>query len=207
MSNAWVEQLLTFHCPGVCPHESCFVSVVRGFRHGFVYGCKIRAPHAFVMSFLFGRGSVNDKLKYIAEATFSHAKNLGTFVALYKLLLCLLRHVRKSNDGINPFIAGFIAAVPVWARESPISSQINMYVLSRIIFGLVRYAAKQQVLPVVPGAFRWSACLIWGTVMCLFHVDRKVLQGSLERSMVYLYEESDTWPSMEKLSVLDMLIL
>lgn len=30
-------------------------TIVRGFRNGFIYGMKIRLPHAFVMTMLFNR--------------------------------------------------------------------------------------------------------------------------------------------------------
>lgn len=33
------------------------LAIVKGARNGFVYGCKIRFPHALVMSFLFREGS------------------------------------------------------------------------------------------------------------------------------------------------------
>jgi hypothetical protein len=50
------DLLLNFKCDGVCQHESCALSVLRGFRNGVVYGAKIRAPHALVMTFLFRDG-------------------------------------------------------------------------------------------------------------------------------------------------------
>jgi hypothetical protein len=57
MATALWDVLRTFHCKGACPHNSCFLSVVRGFRAGALYGAKIRAPHAFVMTFLFYPGT------------------------------------------------------------------------------------------------------------------------------------------------------
>lgn len=32
------------------------LSILKGARNGFVYGVKVRFPHALVMSILFGRG-------------------------------------------------------------------------------------------------------------------------------------------------------
>eukprot|EP00808_Paulinella_micropora_P003053 g39751.t1 len=117
------DDLLRFHCLGVCPHKSCFLSVLRGYRNGFLYGCEIRAPHALVMTFLFQKGSVNEKLRVIALATLSHARRLGGYVALYKFLACLFRHVRHKDDGFNAFLAGAIAAIPFWTEETPITRQ------------------------------------------------------------------------------------
>lgn len=33
------------------------LAIVKGFRNGLVYGVKIRLPHAFVMTFLFNKGT------------------------------------------------------------------------------------------------------------------------------------------------------
>ena len=35
------------------------LAVLKGFRNGAVYGAKIRAPHALVMTFLFRSGSLH----------------------------------------------------------------------------------------------------------------------------------------------------
>jgi peroxisomal membrane protein 4 len=33
-----------------------YLAILKGARNGFVYGCKVRFPHALVMAILFGRG-------------------------------------------------------------------------------------------------------------------------------------------------------
>ena len=33
-----------------------YLSLLKGARNGFVYGVKIRFPHALIMAILFGRG-------------------------------------------------------------------------------------------------------------------------------------------------------
>jgi hypothetical protein len=53
--RAQMDALTSFHSPH-CPHDSCILSVLRGFRNGVVYGCKIRFPHALVMTLLFKEG-------------------------------------------------------------------------------------------------------------------------------------------------------
>lgn len=34
-----------------------FLALLKGLRNGVVYGAKVRAPHAFVMTFLFRSGT------------------------------------------------------------------------------------------------------------------------------------------------------
>ena len=37
-----------------------YLAILKGARNGFVYGVKVRFPHALIMAILFGRGeSVN----------------------------------------------------------------------------------------------------------------------------------------------------
>lgn len=38
------------------PRYHDILAILKGARNGFVYGCKVRFPHALVMSALFGRG-------------------------------------------------------------------------------------------------------------------------------------------------------
>ncbi len=33
-----------------------YLSIIKGARNGFVYGVKVRFPHALIMAILFGRG-------------------------------------------------------------------------------------------------------------------------------------------------------
>lgn len=186
--------LLSWHCHGVCPHDSCLISVLRGFRNGAIYGAKIRAPHALVMTFLFGRGSLKDQLLSIFRATYAHSINLGRFVALYKFLVCVMRHMRQKESGLNALVAGFVGGWVVWGGFSPVNSQINMYILSRITWGLVHTALKHKVVEEVPYGYEIYAATCWAIVMYLFHYQRGTLQNSLEASMQYLYSDSDKWP-------------
>ena len=37
-------------CPaGVCPHQNCLISAIRGARQGLYYGGKVRFAHSLVM--------------------------------------------------------------------------------------------------------------------------------------------------------------
>ena len=38
------------------PAYQDYLAILKGARNGFVYGVKVRFPHALVMSILFGRG-------------------------------------------------------------------------------------------------------------------------------------------------------
>lgn len=38
------------------PEYHDYLAIIKGARNGFVYGVKVRFPHALIMAILFGRG-------------------------------------------------------------------------------------------------------------------------------------------------------
>jgi len=75
--------------------------------------------------------------------------------------------------------------------------QINLYLLSRILYGLAKLAVdKGYIIKPSGDVFPWFAALVWGTVLWLFEHHRAVLQTSLRSSMTYLYHDSNVWHSL-----------
>uniref|UniRef100_A0A674H5Z9 Peroxisomal membrane protein 4 n=1 Tax=Taeniopygia guttata TaxID=59729 RepID=A0A674H5Z9_TAEGU len=164
------------------------LAVIKGFRNGAVYGAKIRAPHALVMTFLFKSGSLREKLKSIAQATYTHSRNLAYFVFTYKGLLA----AQGKKTPFHSFLAACIGGWLVFGDNNPVNSQIIMYLLSRILFGLARLAVDKGYIPQPrQDPFPLLAALVWGTVLWLFEYHRETLQPSLQSSMTYLYQDSE----------------
>ena len=65
--------------------------------------------HSVVMMILFHNGSLKEKLQKILENTIEHARKLGSFVFLYKLLVCLLNKIKKKQEPIHSLISGSVA--------------------------------------------------------------------------------------------------
>ena len=125
---------LTFTCPGICPHSSCFLAVVRSFRQGVVYGAKIRFPHALVMTLLFRSGTLTEKANDIISATYTHARTLGLYAATYKLATCILRHVtRQPNSPFIPLIGGMVGGGLLFGRNTPINVSNTQTNISRTV--------------------------------------------------------------------------
>ncbi|XP_066481903.1 peroxisomal membrane protein 4 [Tiliqua scincoides] len=170
------------------------LAVVKGFRNGAVYGAKIRAPHALVMTFLFRSGSLREKLKAIFQATYTHSKNLAYFVFTYKGLMALQSRIQRKKIPVHSFLAACIGGWLVFGENNNINSQINMYLLSRILFGLSRLAVEKGYIPEPKqDPFPLFAALVWGIVLWLFEYHRHTLQPSLQSSMTYLYDDSEVW--------------
>jgi len=80
--------------------------------------------------------------------------------------------------------------------------QINMYLLSRILFGLCRLGSEKGYLPSSDpkkGGRVWFplfGATVWGVVLWLFEYHRNTLQPSLQSSMTYLYDDSSVWHSL-----------
>uniref|UniRef100_UPI00358F34A7 peroxisomal membrane protein 4 n=1 Tax=Myxine glutinosa TaxID=7769 RepID=UPI00358F34A7 len=170
------------------------LALLKGFRNGAVYGAKVRAPHALVTTFLFRSSSVQEKLKTIVRATYTHSRNLACFVFIYKSLTGAQRWLQGCARQPQAFLAACVGGWLVFGNNNSINSQINMYLLSRILFGLVRLGAERGLLPrTAQDPFPLFAALIWGIVLWLFEYHRHVLQPSLRGSMIYLYDDSNVW--------------
>uniref|UniRef100_A0A7N5JN56 Peroxisomal membrane protein 4 n=1 Tax=Ailuropoda melanoleuca TaxID=9646 RepID=A0A7N5JN56_AILME len=101
------------------------LAMLKGFRNGAVYGAKIRAPHALVMTFLFRSGSLQEKLRAILQATYTHSRNLACFVFTYKGLCALQAHVQGETYQVHSFLAAFIGGLLVFGGNSNINSQVK----------------------------------------------------------------------------------
>ncbi|XP_004630879.1 peroxisomal membrane protein 4 [Octodon degus] len=170
------------------------LAVLKGFRNGAVYGAKIRAPHALVMTFLFRSGSLREKLRAILQATYTHSWNLARFVFAYKGLCALQAHLQGQTYQAHSFLAACLGGILIFRENNNINSQINMYLTSRVLFALCRLGVEKGYIPEP----RWDLFplhtgVIWGIVLWLFEYHRHTLQPSLQSSMTYLYEDSNVW--------------
>ncbi|KAG8446234.1 hypothetical protein GDO86_013905 [Hymenochirus boettgeri] len=146
------------------------------------------------MTFLFKTGSLKDKLKAILQATFTHSRNLAFFVFTYKSLLAAQEKVQGGKWQIHSFLAACVGGWLVFGENNHINSQINMYLLSRVLFGLSRLAVEKGYIPEPKlDVFPLFSALVWGFVLWLFEYHRHTLQPSLQSSMTYLYDDSNIW--------------
>ncbi|VDM47256.1 unnamed protein product [Toxocara canis] len=100
------------------------LAALKGLRNGIVYGTRIRAPHAFVMVFLFGNGTFFEKVKTILRLTRIHATNLASFVFTYKLLTGLMQRMRGSRSEWHSFLAAFIVGYFVFGDNNGVNMQV-----------------------------------------------------------------------------------
>jgi len=183
-----------------------YLAILKGARNGFVYGVKVRLPHALVMSVLFGKGSWKTRLRLIFNATKQHSFNLAKFVALYKTLLLVQRRANGGKErSADTFIAGLIGGYAVFGTRNAVNEQIVLYVISRVVASFLPRAGgpppSGAVKPISPDPkwFRVFAALGWGAVMWLFRYRGETIQHGMFSSMTYLYRDSEHWNNLRTL--------
>lgn len=178
------------HAKCLCDHPSCVISSLKGLRNGMYYGGKIRFVHSLVMTILFRSGPLKEKIISIFKLTWEHARNLGSFVFMYKSLVCILRNLFQSRSLIFNFIAGFFCSYFFLSRENtPVNMQIMLYLLSRNILAISNMISTNYLNNY--NGFTLTSMTVWGIVMFLFEYNSKKLQNSLASSMDFIYKESD----------------
>ncbi|KAI0639159.1 peroxisomal membrane protein 4 [Trametes polyzona] len=188
-----------------------YLAILKGARNGFVYGVKVRFPHALIMAILFGRGDWQTRLRAIYRATKQHALNLAKFVSLYKTLLLVQKKMNGGKErSFDTFIAGLIGGYVVFGDRSAVNEQIVLYVCSRVVASFLSRAktpysssapAAPGVRPLPPDSTQFSifAAVCWGAVMWLFNERGETIQPGMFNSMTYLYRDSEHWNSLRTL--------
>ncbi|KAN0121546.1 Tim17/Tim22/Tim23/Pmp24 family domain containing protein [Russula decolorans] len=194
------------------PRYHDYLAVLKGARNGFVYGFKVRFPHALIMAILFGRGDWRERFKVILRASKQHATNLAKFVAIYKSLLVLQRRLNggKGQRPHDSFFAGLLGGYVVFGERNAINEQIVLYVCSRVLASFIPRARSPHapattgggaVKPIPPDSRYFSvfAAITWGAVMWLFQHRGETIQPGMFNSMTYLYRDSERWQNLRTL--------
>lgn len=172
---------------------------VKAFRNGFVYGVKVRAPHTLVMTVLWSRPTFRQLIEKIVKASKQHGLNLGKTAFVFRLVHYILTRLIGSESPYAPLcslLAGGVSGALFWGEQNPINVQVSMYLLSRVLSGLLFAAANKYHAAFPKQAFRAFAGLMWGLVMMLYMHHPETLQTSLQSSMGYIYRESQTYSGL-----------
>merc|ERR1711894_670446 len=154
------------------------------------------------MTFLFKGGPLLTKARAIFDATYTHSTNLASFVITYKGLCLLMREMEGKTAEYHSFLAALVGGYLVFGNYNKVNEQINLYLLSRILYGLVRLGADKGYIYKPKGdTFPLFAALVWGIVLWMFEYHRGVLQPSLQASMTYLYDDSNVFTNIKNFLV------
>lgn len=167
------------------------LKIVRGMRNGFYYGGKVRLMHSIVIAILFMKGNLWQRIKRILKLTLEHATRTSVFVLVYKTICTILKRQLGYKAPWQSFIAGTLGAIAITIDgETAINQQVTFYILSRMVFGMIKLGQNRGIIPQFE-AGKYISIIGWGSVMSLFERNKPCLQPSLQQSMTFLYTSSD----------------
>ena len=153
LKQALYKKLHTFLKPydfktEFCIHKAgCLENSIQGFLKNFTIGFLIKLTFLFLKAILKNKHKLPALLLhkiriFIQNPSFSF-KNvksvfrlglfLGLFGFVFKIVLCLMRVVRKREDGVNAFVAGCVGGVSILVEESGFRKNLHLYLLSRAV--------------------------------------------------------------------------
>ena len=111
------------------------------FRNGIVYGTKVRAPHSFVVHALWSSNTWPNVFRKIVVLTAQHATNLAVAAMTFKIGMHLLKLASSSKAAVSQWwhyvLMGGVGGFFVWGDPNPVNVQVNMYMMSRVLSGLL----------------------------------------------------------------------
>ncbi|KAG8345448.1 putative Tim17 Tim22 Tim23 Pmp24 family [Trypanosoma vivax] len=178
-----------------------FFNALKAFRNGVVYGARTRAPHALIVNLVWSHAPWSVIIQRVFQASLEHALVLGLTGFTYTLLHSLLHVVQGNRKLWHSAVAGYIVGFLFCGRLSPVTAQINMYILSRIIsavfFVLVRrFDSLTAGNPASGWAFRLYSGVLWMILMPLFLRYRDFMQSSMRNSLTYIFVDSEQYSSL-----------
>ncbi|CUG89778.1 peroxisomal membrane protein 4, putative [Bodo saltans] len=200
------------------------LELLKTFRNGVVYGVKIRAPHTLVMSLIWSRGTPLQILEKIVKNSKQHGLNLGFTAVVFKIICMVGARLVKLLGGASTkavegavadtsitaavpvwltFLAGSIAGGIFWGETNPINTQVTMYLISRVLSGLLFSAVEKYGVKIPNNGFRALSGAMWGLVLVLFLHRPATLQTSLQQSMAYIYKESAVFSNLWDLVIMN----
>jgi len=111
LQDVFINQRKTKLCQH---HDSCPIHVAKAFVKSFQIGFVIRNALTFIGCLLKfkkinAKGWIFFIFEFVNWASIRFGLFLGSYSAISKATLCLLRKITKNDNGINSFLAGAIA--------------------------------------------------------------------------------------------------
>jgi len=157
---AWNESSV-----GLCHHAdpSCIFNAIRGLARGFIVGYGLRSLIGVITALLFKKII---KPRKILKSSFGsrNAVDFGVFLGLYNSLYkgtnCLLRNLRKKDDGWNAALAGAVAGTSMYFWKS---SELALYLTSRAMECVFNALVEREYIK----SWYWGDTLLFA-VSCAF---------------------------------------
>jgi peroxisomal membrane protein 4 len=197
---------LTSVAPGTNVGYTILLDALAALRNGFVYGCKIRAPHTFVLQMVWSKGTWRAVLDRVVELTTQHATNLALNAVCFKLGVAILKLAQGTAEAQawHHALVGGLCGFLFWGENKAVNVQVNLYMMTRALSGLLLLfletrrstasATEQKLFFNAKShhlGYRLFSAAVWGTALYLFFNHAHVLQTSLRSSMDFIYRQGD----------------
>eukprot|EP01112_Ceratiomyxa_fruticulosa_P013609 TRINITY_DN382_c0_g4_i3.p1 TRINITY_DN382_c0_g4~~TRINITY_DN382_c0_g4_i3.p1 ORF type:complete len:287 (+),score=41.25 TRINITY_DN382_c0_g4_i3:143-1003(+) len=137
----------------LCKHPNhsefaCLIHALKGFARGFALGYGIRGAIALITALVIKRLYRNPKK--LIQSSILHPDVirfglfLGTYTGTLKGVNCLLRYLRKREDGWNAIIAGSVAGLSMYFSKS---NEIALYLFARALESIFNALHKRGIVP------------------------------------------------------------
>jgi len=156
------------------------------------------------MTALFARHkNVNKKVSGIVSQTYSHARSLGLFAAVYKLIIILLQSKKHNQHALkyrpehkwHSAFAGAIGGYAVWGQHNAVNEQVVLYLMGRVFLSSLKVLKKKKLIKTnFDKSYKVVAALTWGLVMFLFENHEEELPYGLKNSMREIYRSDEDSP-------------
>eukprot|EP00744_Colponema_vietnamica_P007192 GILI01010379.1.p1 GENE.GILI01010379.1~~GILI01010379.1.p1 ORF type:complete len:231 (-),score=39.41 GILI01010379.1:100-792(-) len=173
----------------LCKHpKGCLMNVVRGWIRGFIMGYGIKATISLLIALLLKKGWKKPKLilSSLGSDPCQFGLFLGSFAAVFKGVNCLLRHLRKKEDGLNSAIAGGIAGLSILLDSKDRRQTIALYLLTRAGESIVYSLQEKGYLPQVPYGDVLVFCCLCSVIVYGFVFEPEILDPGYRRFLINL---------------------
>ncbi|KAL4446571.1 hypothetical protein ABPG74_005509 [Tetrahymena malaccensis] len=136
------EQDQPLKCHKLCKHErNCIVNAVDGFLKSLGIGLGIKTITNILFFMLSKKKSLQTfKALFLTTQNVQLPLFLATMTGTMRGVICLLRYLRKKEDGYNAFISGFIAGfLSLQMIEKKSWYVWKMFFFSRCIDGIYNH--------------------------------------------------------------------
>ncbi|KJE92785.1 hypothetical protein CAOG_003685 [Capsaspora owczarzaki ATCC 30864] len=161
----YIMGLLALKCP-VCKHPGgCAHGALRAVLKGFALGFGLRGGVAFATSLAKYKLQLKKVLRAVfARPNLAFGGFLATLFGSARATECVLRLLRRKDDGINAVVAGAVSSLSILLARN---EEISMYMLWKSFEALFNYGEARGM---VPSWYHGDVLLFSVACSLLFHI-------------------------------------
>ena len=135
--------------PALGKDLSCFFNWAFGFAQSAAKGFAIKLSLALLLALVKRKSLLKTIIGTFSKDSLSFSMYCGLLVGLYKLTICSLRAIGKTDDKVNSIIAGLVCSLSALADRSNERRQtLILYLLARTLETSVNYSNNHDIIKI-----------------------------------------------------------